>query len=90
MARLLKILIAFALFTGAGFVTRPLFQQWLESKLKETEAANKKETANWKPVQVDFQEIKMDQPKFSVPKNNPPINMPKINVPQPPPFRYKK
>jgi len=51
MDRVLKILIAVALFTGAGFVTRPLFQQWLESKLKEGQAANKKETGNWNPVQ---------------------------------------
>jgi hypothetical protein len=51
MASLLKMLIAVALFIGAGYVTRPLFQQWLDSKLKEGEEANKKNTADWQPVQ---------------------------------------
>jgi len=40
----------FGILIGAGFVTRSLFEQWVESKLKEAKAASKKEVANWKPV----------------------------------------
>jgi hypothetical protein len=62
MSRLIAPLAALALFIGLGFVTRPLFREWLETNIKESEAASKKEMSNWKAFEPKFQEIKFDKP----------------------------
>jgi len=72
MSHVLKLLLGFGILIGAGFVTRPLFQQWLESKLKEGEDANKKETGNWKAVnRYYYKETNWDKPSLPVPTNDP-------------------
>jgi hypothetical protein len=60
MPRLVSPLVALVLFIGLGFVTRPLFRQWLETKIQEGEAAAAKERANWKPVETNFSGLKFD------------------------------
>jgi hypothetical protein len=64
MSRLVPPVLALALFVGLGFVTRHYFPQWLESKIKEGDAAMEKERAKWKPVESNFSGVKFDTTKL--------------------------
>ena len=75
MPRALQALLAVALFIGLGFVTRPLFREWLETSLKDAEAASKKETEKWKAVETKFQDVKFDKPITTTFEFNRPAGM---------------
>jgi hypothetical protein len=82
MSRGLQSLIALVLFLGTGFVSRYCFREWMDSLIKDSGAATKNETADWKGVSADFSGIKVDQPGKSMPKFNPPIIVtPRFNPP---------
>jgi hypothetical protein len=71
MPRLVQALVVVALFIGLGFVTRPLFREWMETNIKEAEAASRKETAKWKAAETPFKDVKFDKPittTFEVPR----------------------
>ena len=65
MPRLLQALVVVGLFIGIGYVTRPYFGEWLQTSLKESEEASRKEMGQWKAVETNFQEVKFDQPVLS-------------------------
>jgi hypothetical protein len=78
MPRALQALVGLALFIAIGFVTRYCFRQWLETTIKESQAASEKEMSKWKPVTGSFGEVKFDQSilatpqfEFSQPQTNP-------------------
>ena len=60
MSRRVTPLVGLALFLGLGFAARHYFPQWLDTKLKEGEAAAAKERANWKPIETNFSGVKLD------------------------------
>jgi hypothetical protein len=60
MPRLVPPVVALVLFLGLGYMARHYFPQWLEGKLKESDAAMEKERANWKPVETNFSGVKFD------------------------------
>jgi len=60
MPRLVPPVVALALFLGLGFAGRHYFPQWLDAKLKESEAATAKERAKWKPVETNFSNLKFE------------------------------
>lgn len=82
MVRVGPPLVALLLFIGAGFVIRHEFPQWLDGKLKESQAATAKEFGNFKPVETNFTNLKWDQPLVTTPTFTPPT--PTFTPPPPP------
>jgi hypothetical protein len=76
MPRILQALVGLGLLIGLGFVTRPYFKQWLETSIKEGEAASAKEREKWKPVTGNFGDVKFDQPIIIMPPTYDPSRRP--------------
>jgi hypothetical protein len=72
MVRIGPPVVALLLFVGAGFAIRTYFPQWLDGKLKESQAATAKEFGNFKPVETNFTNLKFDQPLITTPTFTPP------------------
>lgn len=82
MPRLLGPVLALLLLVGAGFVTRPLFKSWLDSSLKEAEAANRRQMSNWKSAQPDLPVGKFTttQPRLKINLPSSPPRRPSVNT----------